>query len=109
MSDIDFETKRRLVISVLNQNHGGFTYQELNGANFFFDIQCFWINYYYYFVFNFLDQYREQVGESINSSTKKAKQELAQMKDVVLFVGKYLSTSRASQHVCRSMEITPKY
>lgn len=103
------EEKRRLVISLLTQSHGGLSYSQLNGKCIFF------INIFsekisgklknLFFPADFI----EHVGRPIAENDRTAKLELSRMANVVKFGEKYLTNSDRSAHVCRRQTITPSY
>lgn len=104
------EEKRRIVVSILTQKHGGYTFPDLAGILSYRFHAMHTISILFLNSFNFqcvVAEFYDHTGRTIALSQRVAERELRRMQDVVRIGALYLTTSSKSKHVCRSDKITP--
>lgn len=108
INQISNDEKRRLVVSILTCYHGGRTLRQLNSRFFFIYIFSsfvhLFIHLYIFITFLiFSGEYKEHVGQQIADTALEAEKLLETMHDVILFEGRYITTSEKSAHVYRRL------
>lgn len=101
-NQINFDEKRRLIISILTQYHGVRTLEQLNGE--FFELNLLKIEGIILFWIFLKDEFIEYVGQPIAASKEEMMEQLARMPNVIKFEGGYLTTSAKSAHICRRLD-----